>query len=155
MYRFMLHQCQEKNDMQVEKVATIFSISFEYRAMRSELVMGFQESEHQSREKILPCMREDAGTKTAAKQSKQTEERSENRKQDHVARALISMRRAEEEGGDDHAHNHRAPRPCGELAMQIAAKHHLFRDSGENAKKNPRDRFARIARRQLSEGVQR
>ena len=46
MYRFMLHQCQEKNDMQVEKVATIFFIAFEYRAMSSELVMRFQKSEH-------------------------------------------------------------------------------------------------------------
>src|SRR3954447_17543785 len=117
MYRFMLHQCQEKNDMQVEKVATIFFIAFEDRAMRSELVMRFQESEHQSCEKILPCMREDTGTKTAAKQSKQTEQRSENRKQDHVARALVSMCRAEEEGRDDHAHNYSAARPCGELAM--------------------------------------
>ena len=129
----MSQQCQGKNDTQVEKVATIFSSRIEDRAMRSQLVMRFEKCEHQTREEIVPGMREDARTQTAPKKSEQTEQRTKNRKQDHVARALISVRRAEENRGARHAHRHCAPCPRGELALKISAKHHFLHQSGDDA----------------------
>ena len=129
----MLQHSQEKNDTEVEKVATIFLISFESLYMGSELVMRFKKCEHQTREDVLPCMREYAGAKTAAKESEQTEEHTEDRKQNHVARALISMRRAKEKRREDHAHSYNTASPRGELAMEISAKDDLFRDSGDDA----------------------
>ena len=129
----MSQQCQGKNDTQVEKVATIFSSRIEDRAMRSQLVMRFEKCEHQTREEILPGMREDAGTQTAPKEREQTEERAEDCKQDHVACALVSVRCTEENRGARHPHCHRAPRPRGELAMKVSAKHHFLRQSGDDA----------------------
>ncbi len=38
-----------------------------------------------------------SGTQTAAKESEQAEERAEDRKQNHVARTLVSMRGTEEQ----------------------------------------------------------
>ena len=51
----------------------------------------------------MPVMREDAGAEAAAIESEQAEEQSEDGEQDHAARALIAMRAAEDDGGDEHA----------------------------------------------------
>ena len=115
--------------------------------------MRVDESEDQSRDEILPCMREDAGTQAAAKNRQQTEQRTEHGKQNHVARALISMRGAEQQSRAGDARNHRAACPRRELTMQIAAKYKLFRDTSENAESHPRDHFARIGGRNLGQSV--
>ena|SRR5438477_8438138 len=101
--------------------------------MRSQLVMRFEKCEHQTREEVLPRMREYTRTKTATKESEETEEHTEYRKQHHVARALVSMCGAEEKRGDGHAYSHSTSCPRAELAMEISAKHHLFCDSGNDA----------------------
>ena len=147
----MQQQCQEKNDMQVEKVATIFSFARRECASRSQLVKGSQGCEHQTRDQIVPAVRENSRTQAAPKKSEQAEHRSEYREHDHVAQALISMRQAKHQCGDRYAHSGRAPRPRGELALQIAAKYGLFRDAGQNAQPDPRQNLWSIRRRQLGE----
>src|SRR5258708_19874564 len=115
MYRFMLQQCQEKNDTEVEKVATIFSYRIEDRNGTSHDVMRFQQCEHQSSEEIVPAMRENSSAQTASKESEQTEECSEDRKKNHVARALVSMRGAKEQRGERHTCRYCAARHCCDL----------------------------------------
>lgn len=150
----MQHQCQEKNDTQVEKVATFFSSCIEDCERGSQLMMRFEKCEHQSREQIVPYMRENAGSQTAAQENEKAEERAEDRKHNHVARTLVSMRSAEQERREDNPRGYRTPRPCGELALQIAAKNRFFRDPGDHAETNPRRHFASVGGRQLRERVE-
>src|SRR5580692_6340782 len=99
MYRFMLHQCQEKNDLRVEKVATISSLTMSMCSWISKKTMRAKQRERESSDQIMPTMRDDSRAKTASHDCKSTEQRAEHRKQNHVARALVSMRRAEHYSG--------------------------------------------------------
>src|SRR4051794_35100091 len=103
--------------------------------------MRMKKCEHQTCDEIVPCMREDAGSQTAAKENQQTEQRAEHRKQNHVARALISMRSAEEQARAHDPCSRSAPLPCPELTLQIPAKHNFLRYAGEDADKKPRGHF--------------
>src|SRR4051794_32784769 len=120
MYRFMLKQCQEKNDTEVEKVATIFFFVSTRARSRSQFVMRVEYGHQQTCANILPRVRKNSGTQTAAKDSEQAEERSEDGKQNHVARALVSVRGAEQKGRADDARGDGASCPSGELTLQIA-----------------------------------
>src|ERR1035437_6147897 len=94
-------------------------------------------------------MREDAGAQAAAIECEQAEDHAEDGKQDHVARALIAMRAAEDDGGGEDANSYRSARPADELALQIAAKDGLLDKTDEQAKHGPGDNLSSVGGREL------
>src|ERR1039457_1351728 len=96
MYRFMLRECQAKNEWKVEKMATIFQGRITRGSRNSNEVVCLEKSKCQSREEVMPTMSDDARAETAPKDCEKTEESTEYREQNHVASALISMSCTEE-----------------------------------------------------------
>jgi hypothetical protein len=74
MYSFMRTQCQEKNDDGVEKVATISLAPFLHSHSSSQNVTRMEKSYRQSRNCIVPAMREDSSAQISSEQCEQTEE---------------------------------------------------------------------------------
>src|ERR1700749_5171479 len=93
MYRFMRRKCQEKNDNEVEKVATTSSLDSRPLApRRSQHVMRVKKRDHQSGESIVPAVRENSRPQIFPKQREQTEQRAEFCQEEHCARSFIPMR---------------------------------------------------------------
>src|ERR1039458_2233291 len=107
----------------------------------SENVSRAEQGEGQTGDEIVPGMREDAGA--------QAEEHAEDGEQDHVARALIAMRAAEDDGGGEDACRQSSARPADELALQIAAKDGLLDKTDEQAKHGPGGNLSSVGGRAL------
>src|SRR5580692_5271153 len=137
MYRFMQSQCQGKNDLRVEKVATIFSLTMSMSSCISKKTMRAKQCEGESCDQIVPTMRDDSRAKTPSHDCQSAEEYAEHREQNHAARALVSMRRAKHRGGECHAPDRAASGPRRELPLQVAAKDKLLDRSRETAEHNP------------------
>ena len=76
----------------------LFSAKRGIACLMSEKMSRAEQSERQTGDEIVTCMREDAGAEAAAMESEQAEEHAEDGEQDHAAHALIAMRRTEDDG---------------------------------------------------------
>src|ERR1035437_2913103 len=130
-------------------VNNFFSANWRIAHFSSENVARAEQSEGQTGDEIVPCMREDAGAQAAAIDCEQAEEHAEDGEQDHVARALIPMRAAEDDGGGEDACRQSSARPADELALQIAAKDGLLDKTDEQAKHGPGGNLSSVGGREL------
>src|ERR1035437_7494327 len=102
-------------------VNNFFSAKWRIAHFSSENVALAEQGEGQTGDEIMPGMREDAGAQAAAIDCEQAKEQAEDGEQDHVARALIAMRAAEDDGGGEDARCQSSARPADDLAVHRAA----------------------------------
>ena len=94
----MVTKCQAKNDVGVEKVATIFSRLMldeeRFAHSSSQKMTRMERRDGQTGDEIMPTVRENSGAQTATKESEHAEERAIYREQKHISNAFVSMRSA-------------------------------------------------------------
>src|ERR1700727_1725361 len=148
MYRFMRRKCQEKNDNEVEKVATISSESDGVSlGSPSQKMTRVEKRDHQSRECIVPGVRKNSCAQVSSEQREQTEKRAEHGQKKHCSRSFIPVRDTKHQRREHHASSRCAARPHSELMLQIPAKYKLFRNSYQPTKHQPTHNLFAVARR--------
>src|ERR1700683_2936536 len=98
MYRFLHHECQEKNGIFDERfcLTESRSSSEEGDAISNDVQM-MRESEHDTGEDVVPRVRDHARTQTSAQYGNTAEERAVHGDRDHSRGAFVGVTQSEDE----------------------------------------------------------
>jgi len=88
-----------------------------------------------NRNKIVTSRGEDARAELRRQRASRLKSTPEDEEQDHAARAR-SMRRTEDDGGDEHGPQPRDAEPSDELALQVTAKDDLLDQNRRSCQSN-------------------